>query len=507
MSRTGMAREKIPARIPKWIRSLLAQGEVVETKWIRSDGMNGNFDIAILGAGPGGYVAALRAAHLGARVALIEKSEVGGTCLNRGCVPSKAFLAAAELLHDIRHRSVSIGIKAGEPSFDWSAILSHKNGILADQRKGLRFLFEKRGIRLYEGEGQFEAPHRLAVKNAKGTEQVQAKAVIIAAGSRPARIPGWPVDERVVTSDEALDWTTLPKSLIIVGGGVIGSEFACMMAEFGVKVTLVEMLPKLVNLMDDDLGSELLKIFKKRKIACHLDTKVDDLELTDSGVAVRLSSGAKVEAEKVLVATGRRPNSDDLNLQAIGVELNRGFIAADDQMRTSVAGHFAIGDITGKIQLAHSASAMGQVAAENALGHGSRFTAPSPWCVYTFPEIGGVGLSEQQAKEQGLPIAIGLFPFSASGKAKAYGDATGFVKVVRHREIDEILGIHAIGHAATEFIAAAGVLVHTKAKATDVAEMIFAHPTMNEAIREAVEGSLFQGLHMPPSKILRLSVG
>ncbi|NQU45129.1 dihydrolipoyl dehydrogenase [bacterium] len=469
--------------------------------------MADNFDIAVIGSGPGGYVAALKAAQMGARTALIEKDLVGGTCLNRGCIPSKAFLAAAELLHDIRHRApkLGIGLKEG-PTLDWSVTLARKNEILDEQRKGLTFLFKKREIELIEGEGSLEGPGRIVVQNGKAPRRVQADKIILAAGSRPARIPGWPESERVSTSDESLDWKTLPKSLLIVGGGVIGCEFACMMAEFGVQVTVVEMLPRLVPEMDGDLAKELLKVFKKRGIACHLETKVEDLKEKKNGVEAVLSNGEKLAIDRVLVATGRRPNSENLGLDTAGIATQRGFITVNERMETNVPGHYAIGDLNGRVLLAHAASHQGHVAVENALGHPAETGAPIPWCVYTFPEIAGVGLSERHAKERDIPVSIGQFPFSALGKARAYGDSEGFVKVIRHRETDVLVGIHAIGHAATEFIAAAGVLLHTRATAQDVMEMVFAHPTMSEAVREATEMSAFAGLHLPPPKMHRIAV-
>ena len=465
------------------------------------------FDIAVMGAGPGGYVAALEAARLGARVALIEKDRPGGTCLNRGCIPSKAYLAAAELLHDIRHRTADMGIGAAEPTFDWSAALKRKNGIVRKQTQGLEFLFKKREIATFEGTAVLEGPGRIAVQRDGEADEIEAEKVIVATGSRPTRIPGWPESEAVVTSDEALDWTELPKRLLVVGGGVIGCEFACMMAEFGVEVTVVEMMPRLVPPMDSALAVALLKVFKSRGIVCHLATKVEELVEQGGAVTATLSGGKSVEVDRVLVSIGRRANVEGIGLEEAGIRVERGLVVVNDLMETTLANHYAIGDVNGRVPLAHSASAMGKLAAENALeGAGRSFDAPSPWCVYTFPEIGGVGISEDQASERGIPVTVGSFPFAASGKAQAFGDATGFVKTIRHRETDRILGVHAIGHGATEFIAAAGVLVHSEATAADVAEMIFAHPTMSEAVGESVEASLFACLHLPPTKVASLSV-
>jgi dihydrolipoamide dehydrogenase len=469
--------------------------------------MSNVYDIAVIGSGPGGYVAALKAAQMGAKTALIEKREVGGTCLNRGCIPTKAFLAAAELLHDIRCRAPEMGIVIpGEPTLKWETTLERKNKVLDAQRKGLHFLFEKRGIALIAGEGSLERPGRIAVKGKDGASTVEARNVILASGSRPSRVPGWPTDERVVTSDEALDWKALPKSLLIVGAGVVGCEFACLLAEFGVEVTLVEMLSQFVPGMDADLAKGLQRVFKKRKIAFHLDTKVEDLREHEGKMRATLSGGKVVDVEKVLVATGRRPESEALGLQNAGIASERGFVMVNNRMETNVANHYAIGDLNGRALLAHAASAQGLVAVKNALGGKEEVTATVPWCVYTFPEVAGVGMREDQARDKGLPIASGTFPMTALGKARAYGDTEGFVKVVRNRETQEILGVHAMGHAATEFIAAAGVLVHTKAKATDVTNMIFAHPTMSEAVREAAETALFEALHLPPAKTVRITM-
>lgn len=469
--------------------------------------MSQHFDLAVIGAGPGGYVAALEGARMGARVALVEKGEPGGTCLNRGCIPSKAFLAAAEMLHDMRHRAPDMGVTCGEPAFDWAKVLKRKNGIVQKQRRGLEFLFNKRGVVVFEGRGALEGPGRVAVEAGGRTERFTADRVVIATGSRPTRIPGWPESDRVATSDEALDWTELPRRLLVVGGGVIGCEFACMMAEFGVEVSIVEMMPRLVPPMDSALGAELLKVFQRRGISCHLSTRVEELDEKKNCVSARLDNGKTVEVDRVLVSIGRRANVEDIGLEAADIQVERGLVTVDDRMQTSAKHHYAIGDVNGRVPLAHSASAMGKIAVENALGHGPReLTAPSPWCVYTFPEIGGVGLSQDQAREREIPVTVGSFPFAASGKALAWGDTTGFAKVVRHRETDEILGMHAIGHGATEFIAAAGVLIHTRAQADDVAQMIFAHPTMSEALGEAVEASLFACLHLPPGTVARIAV-
>jgi dihydrolipoamide dehydrogenase len=300
----------------------------------------------------------------------------------------------------------------------------------------------------------------------------------------------------------------LPKKLLIVGGGVIGCEFACMCQAFGVEVTVVEMLPALLGVMDRDLGAALLTSFRKRGITCHLDTKVQEMKLAGGLVTSTLSNGTVLQTDRVLVATGRKPNTNDIGLETVGIESSpRGFIKVDDFMRTGVKGYYCIGDANGRCLLAHAASAQGVAAVENALGHARAFTAPIPSAVYTFPEIAAVGITEQEARDQGLPISIGRFPLSSLGKAMATAHTEGFVKVIRHRETDELLGVHMIGHNATECIAAAGALMHTRAQVHDFAEVVFAHPTIGESLKEAAEDALSAGLHMAPRKLIKVTIG
>ncbi len=466
------------------------------------------YDIAILGTGPGGYVAALKAGQMGARVAVVEKSHLGGTCLNNGCIPSKALLASAELLHEIAHAR-DFGVKVGEASPDWPAIQKRKDKIIKTLRGGIGNLFKGRSVDVYQGVGKLDGPGKLAVTDGKGkTQTLPARNIIVASGSTPARIPGWPDDAEIVcTSDEALHWKTLPEKLLIVGGGVIGCEFACMMKPLGVDVTVVEMLPSLLPEMDEQLGAELAKIFKRRKIACHTDTKVEELVVDENGAKATLSGGKTLQVDRVLIATGRRPATTDIGLESAGLETDRGFLRVDDHMRTGVDGVYCIGDANGRCLLAHAASAQGVVAVENALGHDRPMTAPVPLAVYTFPEIAGVGLTAQQARRQELPLSIGNFPIGYLGKAMAAGDTSGFVKVIRHRETDEILGVHMLGHNVTEVIASAVGLVGTGATVTDLAEEVFAHPTISEAVKEAAEDALGQALHLPPRKVVTVTVG
>jgi len=464
------------------------------------------FDAVMIGSGPGGYVAALKAAQLGAKVAVIERHLLGGTCLNYGCIPSKALLASAELLHKIRSAS-ELGISvSGEVAFDWPKIQRRKDKVLAKLRGGVKGLFMARNVTLLDGQARFEGACRIVVtRKDQTTETVTARKIVIASGSVPAKIPGWPTDpEQVCTSDDALHWKTLPGRLLIVGGGVIGCEFACMLHEYGVQVTVVEMLPGLLPEMEPALGEALAQVFTQRGIRIQTSAKVEDLAVKASAITARVSGGQVIEVDKVLVATGRRPNTADLGLDRVGLATDRGFVRVNDRMQTPVAGVYCIGDANGRCLLAHAASAQGVTAVEDALGHGKDLTLPVPSAVYTFPEIGSVGLTTRQAGQQQIPVSIGQFPIGHLGKAMAVGEEFGFVRVVRHREDNMLLGVHMIGAHATEIIESATAMIGTKASAADLGEMIFAHPTLGEAVKEAAEDSLQQALHLPPRKAVRI---
>lgn len=475
--------------------------------------MTQHFDIAVLGSGPGGYIAALKAAQLGARTAVVEKEHLGGTCLNYGCIPSKALLASAELLHKIA-RAAELGVEVGPATANWAAIQARKDKILKTQRGGISALFKARKVALFAGRGVLDGPGRVVVTAGDGGAQtITADKIILAVGSVPSRIPGWPGDnEFVCTSDEALHWQALPQRLLIVGGGVIGCEFACMMREFGAQVTVVELLPGLLPGLDCQLGQALGEIFRKRGIVCHTDTKVDDLSLKGECVTARLSTGETLEVDKVLVATGRRANTGEIGLESVGLATERGFVRVNDTMETVVRGVYCVGDANGRALLAHAASAHGTVAAENAVaaltGKGAprSFSAPIPGAVYTFPEIGAVGLSQDEARAKKIPVAVGMFPLKHLGKAQSVNDTEGFIKVLRHRESGALLGVHMLGHNVTESIAAAGALLHQRVSVHEVVETVFAHPTITEALRDAAEDSFGAALHLPPRKVVRVAV-
>jgi len=467
-----------------------------------------HFDIAVIGAGPGGYVAALKAAQLGGQVAIVERHHLGGTCLNYGCIPSKALLASAELLHRL-HSAADLGIELDSPArANWDKIQTRKERILATQRNGIRTLLVGRKVTIFQGHATLAGHGKVAIAKSGGpAEVITASKTILAFGSIPARVPGWPNDtERVCTSDEALHWKTLPQKLIIVGGGVIGCELACAMQAFGVDVTIVEMLPRILPLMDGQLSSALEKIFTSRGIKCVTDRKINSVNLTNGTINAVLEDGMTLVADRLLVATGRRPNTADLGLETIGLVPERGFLPVNDQMETSARGYYCVGDANGRCLLAHAASGHGIIAAENALGHSRTFNAPIPTCIYTFPEIASVGLTAEEARAKGVPFFAGSFPLRFLGKAQACGDMVGFVKVLRHRETGQLLGVHMLGHNATECIAAAGALLHQQVSVRDVAEIVFAHPTISEALREAAEDALHVPLHALPHKPLRIQM-
>ena len=468
--------------------------------------MSEHYQVAVLGTGPGGYIAALKAAQMGAKTAVVEKNHLGGTCLNYGCIPSKALLASAELMHRIQGAN-SLGVNVdGSVSFDWNAIQKRKDKVLTKLRGGIKGLFGARKVTVYSGNAVLDGPGKVNVTDEKGDcSSFTADNIILATGSVPTRIPGWPTDPEVVcTSDEALHWKELPKRLLIVGGGVIGCEFACMMHEYGVEVTIVELLDSLLPEMESSLGQALAGVFTKRGIKIHIGVKVESLEVKGDCVEATISGDQTLQVDKVLVATGRRPNTQDIGLESIGLETDRGFIRVNDKMETAVKGYYCIGDANGRCLLAHAASAQGEVAVENALGHSKEQTLPVPNAVYTFPEIASVGITTKQAEQQGIPVSVGDFPIGYLGKAMAVGEEFGFVRVIRNREDENLLGVHMIGHNATEMIESATAMLSVKASAKDLAEMIFAHPTLSEAVKEAAEDSFESAMHLPPKKITQV---
>lgn len=458
-------------------------------------------NLVVIGAGPGGYVAALKAAQLGASVTVIERDEVGGTCLNWGCIPTKSLLASAEALAHAR-RLDEFGIDAsGDFAPNLARIMERKNRIVATQAKGIHALFKSWGVALVKGNATIESPTRVAVSAADGTVQtLNADRIIIATGSRPANLPAFPFDgRRIISSNEAVHLSSIPSSVIIVGAGVIGCEFACILREFGCAVTMIEAMPRALMTEDAEIAELFEKELKKKKIKLIPNAKVTDASVTDNGVAVALESGTMLSAETVLVSVGRAYNTDGLGLEALGIARGaRGEIVVNERMETTIPGVYAVGDVTGGILLAHVASKEGTVAASNACGVPVTIDySVVPAAVFTLPEIGSVGLREHQAQERSIPHRIGRFPVRGLGKAHAMGEIAGLLKIIAHDDTDRILGVHIIGPHAADLIHEGAMAMQAGLAAQELASMIHAHPTLAEGLMEAAEELHGNAIHVP----------
>jgi len=454
------------------------------------------YDVVVLGAGPGGYVAALRAAQRGAKVCLIEKDVVGGTCLNRGCIPSKALIHSAALWKRAKEGG-AFGVNASQWNFDWGKAQSRKNDVVGAQVKGVYTLLGAAKVEVKRGVGSLADARTVQVSANGAAETVTGKAIILASGSEPAGIPGVEVDgERVLTSTEALQLPELPRTFLIVGGGVIGMEFASMLSSLGTQVTVVEMLPQILAMEDPMLARVLQGALQKQGVTVHVDTKVEKVERTPAGVRVQVNGNTSLEAERVLIAAGRRLNSHGIGLETVGVKTEHGAIQVNERMETSISGLYAIGDVTGVSLLAHVASMQGLVAAANATGgHETMDYSAIPNCIYTDPEIASVGLSEPRAKEQGRAIKVGRFNFAALGKAMCIGETAGMVKVVADAQTDKVLGVGIVGPHATDIIAEGVLAVRHGLTVHQVAETIHSHPTLPEAVGEAMHDVHGQAIH------------
>ena len=459
------------------------------------------FDILVIGAGPGGYPAAIRAAQLGKRVAIVEQEAFGGTCLNWGCIPTKTLLASSDLYHRIGHAD-NMGVKASGVAFDYARMVARKSDIVGRLTKGVQMLLQSNGVTLITGQARFEDSRRVSVHAADGTIQwVAAERIIIATGSVSA-MPGFlPKHPRVLESRGFLDLTSLPASLLILGGGVIGCEFACLAAQLGVKVTVVEMLEDIVMVLDRDVRRVLKRRMESLGVTVLTGAPLTDIVADDRQVTGKYKDQT-VSGDLLLVAIGRKPNTAGLELARAGIALNeRGQIPVDAYGRTAVANIFAVGDVTaGSTQLAHAATAQGVAAAENAAGRQTRGEKIVPACIFTSPEIGAVGMTEAQAQAAGRAVKTGMFPFAALGKAMAAGETEGFVKWVADAATDQLLGAQAIGAHATELIAEAALAVRSELTAEELGRTIHSHPTMSEAWMEAAHMVHGACLHLPPKK-------
>ena len=459
-------------------------------------------DLVVIGSGPGGYVGAIRAAQLGMKVAIVERDRLGGVCLNWGCIPTKALLRNAEIIALLR-RGEEFGFSFDNLRLDFSVAVKRSEQAARKLSKGVEYLMKKNKVTVVPGEGRLAGNGQVRVaKDGKVTE-LEAARILLATGSRPREIPGVPIDgKRVITSTEALSLPQVPRSLLIIGAGAVGVEFADVYHAYGAEVILIEMLPRLLSVEDAEISNFLEKIFAKRGIKIRTGTKVEGVTVKGEQVFLRLSNEGKTEeinGDVALVAIGRIPNIEALGIEGLGVRVGRGsFIEVGERFETSVPGIYAIGDVIGGPLLAHKAMAEAVVAVEAMAGQSGRRIDPSkiPNCTYCSPQVASVGLTEEQAKEKGRQIKVGRFSFQASGKAVALGDTEGFVKVVADAEYGEILGLHIIGPEATEMIAEATMARTLEAGLDEVHHSIHAHPTLSETVAEACLAALGRPIHM-----------
>ncbi len=458
------------------------------------------FDIAIIGGGPGGYVAAIRGAQAGAKVCVIEKQRVGGTCLNRGCIPTKALYYSAKALSAAKKAEV-FGVVTGEVSFDLAKAVARKDDVVTRLTGGIAQLLKGNGIELISGNGEITGQRRLSVTLEDGTvEEISAKKIIIATGSEPALIPAFKIDGvNVITSTEALNLTEVPKSLLIIGGGVMGCEFATLFSKFGSEVKIVELLPTILSTEDKPVVRVIAKGFKTSGVEVLTDVMVASVDLVEEGkggVKTTLKDGTEIITEKVLVSIGRSFNTKGIGLETVGVELENGHIKVNEKMETTVADIYAIGDVVGGMLLAHVASVEGEVAVVNAMGGDKAMDySVIPAGIFTDPEIASVGLREKEAKEQGIDIKVGRFPYAASGKALAMAEGDGFVQIVADAETDKILGASIVGAHATDLLGEVTLAVKAGHTAQDIIDTVHAHPTLPEVVLEAAEDVHAKAVH------------
>ncbi len=455
------------------------------------------YDIAFLGGGPAGYQGAIRAAQLGARVAVVEERLLGGVCLNRGCIPAKAVRASAEAGRYLR-RAREFGFAPVEAAPDIAAVMARKERVVAGVRSSVERLFAAHRIDLVEGRGRLLAPGRIEVEREGQASLVEAAKVVIATGSRPATLPVFPKGPRLFLADEMLGVTYLPGHLLVVGGGAVGVEMAAIFRELGSRVTLVEALARLLPEGDAEMSDYLAGVLRRRKVKVICGVRVEAVAEKGEGFAVRLSDDSQLAPDTILVAVGRRLNTEGIGLEALGVEMERGRLVVDDHMRTNVPGLYAAGDVVGGWLLAHVAFAEGICAAEHALGRGSRMDyGVVPRCTFSLPEYAAVGLSEEEAAAR-QPVKVARFPFKSLGMAQALGELEGLVKVIAHAETDLILGAHIIGPHAADLTAELALAMKGALPSQVIMETIHAHPTLSEAVLEVAQALHGRAIHIPP---------
>jgi len=458
-------------------------------------------DVVIIGGGPGGYVSAIKAAHLGLKEVLVEKDKLGGVCLNKGCIPTKALVSTAELLNHLQ-KAGEFGIQVKDYSFDFTAIMKRKDLITRRLSLGVEQLMKANQVRVVRGEGQIIEPGKVEVTDTAGQKEViKTKNIIIATGSSVMKLPIPGLDvEGVITSDEALSLSELPSKMIIIGGGVVGIEFAGIFKALGVEVTVVEMLPRILLPIDEEIARRLTQILKRKGIEILTDCKVKEIKKNNHNLEVLVSTSEgekKLETEKVLLAAGRVPELGNINVQGLGIELDRRAIKVDEKMRTNIPGIYAVGDVVGKIMLAHVASREGIVAVENISGKEVLMDYKVvPNCVFSMPEVAGVGLTEEEARKENDNIKVSKFPFMANGKALVMGEVEGMVKIIADADTSELLGFHILGVHASDLIAEGTLALSMEATAEEIVNTIHAHPTLAETIAEAAEGITGKPIHL-----------
>ncbi len=442
------------------------------------------YDVVVIGSGVAGYSAAIRLAQLGARVCIVEKDRIGGTCLNRGCIPTKALLSSVALLSSIK-RAGEFGINVGEVSFDFSKMIERKNSIVNDLVKGVEYLIKNNEVELIKGNARMRSLNAVEVTGSDEKKELNAKYIIIATGSEPAR-PKWiRFDNQVITSDEILNLKSPPKSIMIIGGGAIGCEFASLFNALGTKVSLVEIMPQILPGEDDDITERLTHLMTKNGVMIYTRVKIEELFTKTRIMIGKLSTGEQMTAEKVLVATGRIASSRNIGLEKIAIKTEQGKILVNDKLQTNVPNIYAVGDVVRGPMYAHKASMDGVVAAENIMGKDARIDYNSvPSCIFTIPEVASVGMIEKDAAKK-HQITVGKFMFRANGRAQTLNDAEGFVKIVGEVDTGKILGVHIIGRQATELINTVSLAMRNNLTVSDLINTIFAHPTLSECIKEA----------------------
>jgi dihydrolipoamide dehydrogenase len=465
--------------------------------------MSDKFDLVVVGAGPGGYVAAIRAAQLGLKTACVERERPGGICLNWGCIPTKALLKSADAMRTIKN-AAEYGIKVeGNISFDWSRVISRSRAAADKLAKGVEHLFKKYGVTHLAGAASFKGRGKLEVAGAGGKQTVETSRIILATGGRARMLPGIEADgDRIVTYREAMVLPEVPKSMVVIGAGAIGIEFADFWNAFGVEVTVIEALPRILPIEDEEISESLTRSLKKKRIAINTGCKVESVKVSGKTVTTTFAGGdgksQTVTSERLLLAVGVRANVEGFGLEGMGVQLDRGFIQVDDHYRTSSPGIWAIGDCSGPPLLAHVAMAEGVALAEEMAGkhpHGVNYDS-IPGCTYCDPEVASIGKTEAQAREAGLDIAVGRFPFAPNGKAVGAGHTEGFIKVITNKAHGEIVGVHAIGYGVTDLIAEMSLAMTSEATAHDVLATVHPHPTLSEVMYEATAQALGEAVHI-----------